>query len=96
MRSVCQIFLFALLHRANEWVASPFELAYFDVWRPCSVIPKSGFRYFATFIDHYSHVTWLHLTRFIPDFCSYCAKIKTLSNLYVHILQCENVKEYNF
>ncbi|GJW93299.1 retrovirus-related pol polyprotein from transposon RE2 [Tanacetum coccineum] len=49
--------------RANKRVASPFELVHSDIWGPCPITSKSGFKYFVTFVDDYSRVTWLYLMK---------------------------------
>nr|GEW76489.1 polyprotein, putative [Tanacetum cinerariifolium] len=37
--------------QANKRAASPFELVHYDVWGPCPITSKSGFKYFVTFVD---------------------------------------------
>jgi hypothetical protein len=37
-------------------------LIHSDVWT-CPVISISGMKYFITFIDCYSHMTWIHLMK---------------------------------
>lgn len=43
--------------RGNKRARVPFELVYFDVWGPCPILSKPGFKYFVTFVDDYSCVT---------------------------------------
>ncbi|GKA40567.1 polyprotein [Tanacetum coccineum] len=50
-------------HCPNKRAASPFELVHSDVWGPCPITSKSGFKYFITFVDDYSRVTWLYLMK---------------------------------
>lgn len=72
--------------RVNKRVASPFELIHSDVWGPCPVLFKSEFRYFVTFIDDYSRVTWLYLMRnkseLLSIFSAFCVEIKTQFNFF--------------
>ncbi|KAL3537868.1 hypothetical protein ACH5RR_001234 [Cinchona calisaya] len=86
------------LPRVNKRIASPFELVHYDVWSPCPVISESNFRYFVTFVDDYSRVTWLYLMKNISKlfniFCSFCVEIKTQFNIFVHNLRSDNAKEY--
>jgi len=81
---------YSYVPRVNKRVASPFELIHSDVWGPCPVLSKSGFRYFVTFIDDYSCVTWLYLMRnrseLLSIFSAFCAEIKTQFNVSVSIL----------
>jgi hypothetical protein len=59
---------------------------------------KPGFRYFVTFIDDYSRVTWLYLMRhrseLLSIFSAFYAEIKTQFNVSVRILQSDNATEY--
>ncbi|CAD6223427.1 unnamed protein product [Miscanthus lutarioriparius] len=41
----------------------PFMLIHFDVWGPCSVTSLSGFKWFVTFIDCYTRMTWIYMLR---------------------------------
>jgi hypothetical protein len=40
-----------------------FVIIHSDVWEPSCVASASGFRYFVTFINYCSRVTWLFLMR---------------------------------
>ena len=50
-----------LIPRVNKRVSAPFELVHSDVWGPCPVLSPTGFKYFVTFMDDFSRVTWLYL-----------------------------------
>ena len=67
--------------RVNKLAASPFELVHSDFWGPCPVTSKPGFKYFVTFVDDYSRVTWLYLMKnrseVFTHFCSFVSEIKT-------------------
>ena len=49
--------------RVNKRASVPFELVHSNVWGPCQIISPSGFKYFVTFVDNFSHVTWLYLMK---------------------------------
>ena len=51
------------VHRVVSRVLHPFALVHTDVWGPSPVPLKLGFRYFITFVDDYSHLTWLYLMK---------------------------------
>ena len=38
----------------------PFILIHSDVWSPCSITFVSGFKWFVTFIDCYTRMTWFY------------------------------------
>jgi len=40
-----------------------FMLIHSDVWGPCSVTSLSGFKWFVTFIDCYTRMTWIYMLR---------------------------------
>jgi len=84
--------------RVNKWVSSSFELVHSDIWGPCSVVSKTGFRYFVTFVDYHSCVTWLYLMKnrseLFSHFTNFYAEIKTQFNRSVLNLRSDNAKEY--
>ena len=59
----CESCHFAKHHRSllrpriNKRTESIFELVHSDVWGPCPVTSKAGFRYFVTFVDGFSRMT---------------------------------------
>ena len=65
----CESCQFAKHHRLhpspiiNKRASASFELVYSDVWGPCPVVSSTGFRYFVTFVDDYSRMTWLYLMK---------------------------------
>ena len=52
-----------LSHKVNKQASAHFELIHFDVWGSCPVISPIGFKYFVTFVDDFSHVTWFYLMK---------------------------------
>ena len=55
----------------------------------------TGFKYFVTFVDDFSRMTWLYLMKsrseLFSHFTAFCAKIQ---NVPVQILRSNNAKEY--
>ncbi|KAK2974296.1 hypothetical protein RJ640_016782 [Escallonia rubra] len=88
----------SLSPRVNKRVEPAFELVHSDVWGPCPVLSKSGFRYFVTFVDDFSRMTWIYFMKnrseVFAHFSAFCAEIKTQFNVHVHILRSDNAKEY--
>ncbi|KAK3025395.1 hypothetical protein RJ639_044650 [Escallonia herrerae] len=88
----------SLSPRVNKRVESAFELVHSDVWGPCPVLSKSGFRYFVTFVDDFSRMTWIYFMKnrseVFAHFSAFCAEIKTQFNVHVHILRSDNAKEH--
>ena len=64
--------------RVNKRVSAPFELVHYDVWGPCPILSLIKFRYFVTYVDDFSCVTWLNLMKsrselFFSHFSVFCA-----------------------
>ena len=63
----CESCQYAKLHRVhlsprvNKRASAPFELVHSDVWGSYPVMSPTGFKYFITFVDDFSRVTWLYL-----------------------------------
>ena len=45
------------------WSCEPFMLVHSDVWGPCSITSVSGFKWFVTFIDCYTRMTWVYILK---------------------------------
>ena len=84
--------------RVNKRSSALFELVHFDVWDPCPIMSPTWFKYFITFVDDFSHVTWLYLmkSRFelFSHYSVFCAKIQTQFHVFVQTLKSDNTKEY--
>lgn len=86
--------------RVNKRADAPFALVHSDVWGPSPVTSKTGFKYFVTFVDDHSRMTWLYLMKnrseLFSHFCAFCAEVKTQFKRSVQILRSDNAKEYLF
>ncbi|CAM8957622.1 unnamed protein product [Rhodiola kirilowii] len=84
--------------RVNNRASTPFELVHSDVWGPCPVPSVPGFRYFVTFVDDFSRMTWIYFMKsrseLLQHFSSFCAEIQTQFGVPVKILRSDNAKEY--
>lgn len=49
---------------------SIFYIVHTDVWGPVSTVSVFGFNYFVTFVDDFSHVTWVYLLKSKTDMFS--------------------------
>ena len=69
----------------------PFDLVHSDVWDPCQYSTMSGYRYFITFVDDHSRMTWIYLLKdrssVLDVFQTFHSEIKTQfsSNICVKI-----------
>ena len=84
--------------RINQRASAPFELVHSDVWGPCPVLSLTGFKYFVTFVDDFSRITWLHLmkscSKLFSHFSAFCIEIQTQFHVSVQTLRSDNAKEY--
>ena len=57
----------------------------------------SSFQYFVTFIDDYSHCTWLYLmkirSKVLFTFKTVCVEVRNLFKINVQILESDNALE---
>ena len=67
----------------NKRISAPFELVHSDVWGSCPVMSPIRFKYFITFVDDFSLVTWLYLMKsrskllLFSHLSEFCAEIQT-------------------
>ena len=47
----------------NKRASAPFELVHFDVWGSCPIMSPTRFKYFVTFVDDFSRITWLYIMK---------------------------------
>ena len=84
--------------RVNKRASTHFELVHIDVWGPCLVMFPIGFKYFVTFVDDFSHVTWLYLMKsryeLFSHFRVFCVEIQTQFHVYAQTPRSDNAKEY--
>ena len=84
--------------RVNKRAIAPFDLVHSDVWGPCPTISHKGFKYFVTFIDDFSRITWVFLMKSRSDlfsiFSTFCAEVKTQFHRTIKVLRSDNAPEY--
>ncbi|GJW26607.1 ribonuclease H-like domain-containing protein [Tanacetum coccineum] len=79
-------------------VASVFEIIHSDLWT--SPIPsESGIKYYAIFLDHFSHFVWVYPLRKKSDlfdvFVSFRTYVNNQFNVDIKALQCDHGGEYD-
>src|SRR5664279_2577170 len=76
---------------------SPFMLIHSDVWT-CPVVSVNGMKYFVTFIDCYSRMTWVYLMRHKDEvfrcFQNFHAYVKNQFQVQVQVIRSDNGTEY--
>ncbi|XP_021815963.1 uncharacterized protein LOC110758410 [Prunus avium] len=82
---------------SNNKAALPFELVHSDVWGPTRVT-SHGFRWFVTFIDDCTRLTWVYLMKNKHDVASilpnFCAIVSTQFHAHVKVFRTDNGGEY--
>uniref|UniRef100_A0A8R7PEX6 Integrase catalytic domain-containing protein n=1 Tax=Triticum urartu TaxID=4572 RepID=A0A8R7PEX6_TRIUA len=75
----------------------PFMLVHSDVWTSL-VVSVSGAKYFVTFIDCHSRMTWIYLMRHKDEtfqcFKTFYAYVKNHFNVQVQVIRSDNGTEY--
>ena len=84
--------------RLDQQTKSLFELVHTNAWGPSRTESTFWFQYFVTFIDDFSHFTWLFLMKtqaeLFSTFQKFHAKVQTQFNTSICILRNDNAKEY--
>jgi transposase InsO family protein len=84
--------------RNDEPCLHPFELVHSDVWGPARTTGLCGARYFVTFIDDYSHLTWVYVlkdrSQLFAIFQSFYAEISNQFNAKLLAFRTDNAREY--
>ena len=85
--------------RVIKRASTPFELVHYDVWGPCPVLSSIVFKYFVTFVDDFSRVTWLYPMKSLFElfyfyFSAFCVEIQTQFHVSIQTLRSDNAKEY--
>jgi transposase InsO family protein len=76
---------------------TPFMLIHSDVWT-CPVISISGMKYFVTFVDCHTRMTWIYLLRHKDEvfkcFQDFYAFVKNQFGVQVRMIRTDNGTEY--
>jgi hypothetical protein len=75
-----------------------FDLIYSDVWKSCSMNSMNGYKYFVTFIDCFSYITWIYLMKNMSEvfdyFKDFHRSIQTQYGTVVKVLRSNNGTKY--
>nr|XP_028954377.1 uncharacterized protein LOC114823160 [Malus domestica] len=76
----------------------PFELVHSNVWGPSPVVLPSGIKWFVTFVDDCTRMTWLYVLKNKSDvglvFRSFSQMIQTQYSSVIKVLRFDNGGEY--
>ncbi|GJX22179.1 ribonuclease H-like domain-containing protein [Tanacetum coccineum] len=79
-------------------VASVFDIIHSDLWTS-PISSESGIKYYAIFLDHFSHYVWvyplLHKSDLFDTFVTFRAYINKQFNVDIKALQCDHGGEYD-
>ena len=82
----------------NQRSDSPFMVIHSDVWGPSPVTSLLGYRWFVTFIDCHSRVTWVYLLKAKNEvfscFQSFHKMVCTQFDANIKVLRSDNGTEY--
>jgi transposase InsO family protein len=84
--------------RNDEPCLHPFALVHSDVWGPARTTGLCGARYFVTFIDDHSRLTWVYVlkdrSQLFAIFQFFYAEISNQFNAKLLAFQTDNAREY--
>ena len=84
--------------RTESPCVEPFALVHSDIWGPSRTTSLCGARYFVTFIDDFSRLTWVYLlkdrSQLFSVFSIFHAEIVNQFNAKLRILRTDNAQEY--
>ncbi|GJT40578.1 ribonuclease H-like domain-containing protein [Tanacetum coccineum] len=96
----CQLGKHAKLpfYNSESSVNSVFEIIHSDIWT--SPIPsESGIKYYAIFLDHFSHFVWVYPLHkkadLFDNFVAFRAYVNKQFNVDIKALQCDHGGEYD-
>ncbi|GJX84979.1 ribonuclease H-like domain-containing protein [Tanacetum coccineum] len=96
----CQLGKHAKLpfYNSKSLVDSVFEIIHSDIWT--SPIPsESGIKYYAIFLDHFSHFVWVYplhkKSDLFDNFVAFRAYVNRQFNVDIKALQCDHGGEYD-
>ncbi|KAB2632563.1 polyprotein (retrotrasposon protein) [Pyrus ussuriensis x Pyrus communis] len=99
----CEVCILAKSHRASfppsmNKRALPFELVHSDVWGPSPVVTSSGIKWFVTFVDDCTRMTWLYVLQNKSDvgmvFRNFSQMLRTQYFSVIKVLRSDNGGEY--
>ncbi|KAL6277717.1 hypothetical protein ACE6H2_021318 [Prunus campanulata] len=101
--STCETCIFAKSHRtifssSDNKALMPFTLVHSDVWGPSQTTTCGGMRWFVTFIDDCTRITWIYLLKHKSDVSrivkEFCTMVQTQFATTIKVLRSDNGSEY--
>nr|KYP33098.1 Retrovirus-related Pol polyprotein from transposon TNT 1-94 [Cajanus cajan] len=99
----CETCVMAKSHRVifpinNSRANAPFSIVHSDVWGPAPIPTHNGMRWFVTFVDDCTRMTWLYLLKHKSDVCDifqvFHKMITTQFDTQIKIIRSDNGGEY--
>ncbi|GJZ27086.1 ribonuclease H-like domain-containing protein [Tanacetum coccineum] len=85
-------------YSSESSVDSLFEIIHSDIWTS-SIPSESGIKYYAIFLDHFSHFVWVYplhkKSDLFDNFVAFCAYVNKQFNVDIKALQCDHGGEYD-
>ena len=85
-----------LCPRVNKQASTLFGLVYSDVWGPFPTMSLTGFKYFVTFVDDFSRVTWIYLMKSHYEIIFFLILVPFVMKFKLNFMSLfnDNAKEY--
>jgi Integrase core domain len=92
--NLLEVFMLVLVNRSS----CGFDMIHSDIWGLCSMNFMNGYRYFVTFIDYFSRITWVYLmknkSRVFDCFKYFHRSIQTQYGTIIKVLRSDNGTKY--
>lgn len=100
---ICETYVRAKSHRttfhlSNNKANFPFSLVHSDVWGPAPISTLNGMRWFVSFVDDCTRMTWVYQLKHKSDVCSifrmFHQMVTTQFGIPIKVLRSDNGGEY--
>nr|GEW11601.1 ribonuclease H-like domain-containing protein [Tanacetum cinerariifolium] len=85
-------------HSSQSSVKSVYEIIHLDIWTS-SISSESGIKYYAIFLDYFSHFVWVYplhkKSDLFDNFVAFRAYVNKQCNVDIKALQCDHGGEYD-
>jgi Integrase core domain len=83
---------------SSSFSSFPLQLVHSDVWGPSPIVSSHGYKYYISFVDDYSHFTWIYFMKHKSEVCDifslFKSQVENLQNSTIKTLRTDGGTEY--